>query len=124
MRFGDPIDSRVGKPLASTPQLLNLALAPRRIKCHSAASNRVGRQEGGGHPGLRWPPEPGSVEELLAQLPVLVALASVWAMRALTSFRTNASGKGESGANRIVPLDVSYDSSSSAIASMTAGAMT
>ena len=124
MRFGDPIDSRVDKPLASTPQLLNLALAPCPIKCHSAASNRVGRQEGEAHPALPTGAEHDPGDVLLVQLPFLVALASVWAMRALTSFLTSASGKGASGANRIVPLDVSYDASSSAIASMTAGAMT
>jgi hypothetical protein len=36
-----------------------------------------------------------------------VVLASVWAMRACTSFVTSASGSRASGVNRIVPFEVS-----------------
>ena len=51
-------------------------------------------------------------------------LASVSAIRALTSFVTSATGRGASVVNRTVPLDVSSDASSSRWASITAGLCT
>lgn len=94
-RFGDPIDSRVGKPLASTPFAPSLASPLARFKCHSAASNHELR-----------PAMTAVAGSSMSRPADYRRAASISARRSRTITVTNSLGSGRLGVKRIVPLDV------------------